>query len=157
MSDRWGRRPQLLVSTGCFVILFSIIIALNATNLEVGPNGTETAKSAAQANAQIAFIFIFGFVFSAGYTPLQAMYPVECLRYESRAKGMGLSTFAVNIALFYNTFVTEIAFTGAGWKYYFLFIFWDIFEWVIIYYYFVETSKRSRFTPLLSSMLDKCI
>lgn len=71
------------------------------------------------------------------------MYPVECLRFESRAKGMGLSTFAINIALFYNTFVTEIAFTGAGWKYYFLFIFWDIFEFVFIYFFFVETSKRT--------------
>ena len=34
-------------------------------------------------------IIIFGFVISAGYTPLQALYPVEVLKYESRAKGMG--------------------------------------------------------------------
>jgi hypothetical protein len=53
------------------------------------------------------------------------------------------SQFWVNIAGFYNTFVTGIAFTGAGWKYYFLFVFWDAFEFVFIYFFFVETKKRT--------------
>ena len=35
------------------------------------------------------------------------------------------------------------AFTGAGWKYYFLFVFWDIFEFVFIYFFFVETKNRT--------------
>jgi len=51
--------------------------------------------------------------------------------------------FWVNIASFYNTFVTGIAFTGAGWKYYFLFVFWDAFEFVFIYFFFVETKNRT--------------
>jgi len=49
----------------------------------------------------------------------------------------------LDIAGFYNTFVTEIAFTGAGWKYYMLFIFWDTLEAVFIYFFFVETKKRT--------------
>ncbi|KAB8260936.1 general substrate transporter [Aspergillus pseudonomiae] len=143
ITDRVGRRPQLLVSTGLIVILFAIVLALNATNVVDGPDGEPIAKSGVTARAQIAMIFIFGFVYSAGWTPNQAMYPVECLRYESRAKGMGMNNFFVNIASFYNTFVTGIAFTGAGWKYYFLFIFWDAFEFIIIWFLFVETSKRT--------------
>ncbi|GMF81285.1 unnamed protein product [Aspergillus oryzae] len=143
ITDRVGRRPQLLLSTGIIVILFAIVLALNATNVVDGPDGEPIAKSGITARAQIAMIFIFGFVYSAGWTPNQAMYPVECLRYESRAKGMGMNNFFVNIASFYNTFVTGIAFSGAGWKYYFLFIFWDAFEFIIIYFLFVETSKRT--------------
>ncbi|KAE8145821.1 general substrate transporter, partial [Aspergillus avenaceus] len=143
ITDRVGRRPQLLVSTGLIVILFVIVLALNATNVVDGPDGNPIAKSGITARAQIAMIFIFGFVYSAGWTPNQAMYPVECLRYESRAKGMGMNNFFVNIASFYNTFVTGIAFSGAGWKYYFLFVFWDTFEFIIIYFLFVETSKRT--------------
>ncbi|UKZ74775.1 hypothetical protein TrVFT333_002445 [Trichoderma virens FT-333] len=127
-TDAWGRRPQLLVSTGIIVSIFCIVTAINATNVYAGPDGTLLAKSSSASKAEIALIFIFGFVISAGYTPLQALYPVEILRYESRAKGMGFYNFWVNIASFYNTFVTGIAFTDAGWKYYFLFIFWDIFE-----------------------------
>jgi MFS family permease len=144
-TDRWGRRRQLMVSTSLVIIFFTLICALNATNLVSDPNDSSQliAKNPKQAEAIIAIIFLFGFVFSAGYTPLQALYPVECLRYESRAKGMGMYNFFVNIASFYNTFVTEIAFTGAGWKYYFLFIFWDAFEVLFIYLLFVETKNRT--------------
>lgn len=91
VTDRVGRRPQLLVSTAIIVVLFAIVTALNATNVVDGPDGEPTAKSGVTARAQIAMIFLFGFVYSAGWTPNQAMYPVECLRYESRAKGMGMN------------------------------------------------------------------
>ena len=40
--------------------------------------------------------FIFGAVFSVGITPLQALYPVEVLSFEMRAKGMAFSSLAVN-------------------------------------------------------------
>jgi MFS family permease len=142
-TDRWGRRRGLLVSTTGIVIIFCIITALNATNTYTAADGTILAKSSASSKTEIAFIFIFGFVYSAGWTPLQALYPVEVLRYESRAKGMGFYNFWVNIAGFYNTFVTGIAFTGAGWKYYFLFIFWDCLEVAVIYFLFVETKNRT--------------
>lgn len=36
-----------------------------------------------------------------------------------------------------------IAFTDAGWKYYFLYIFWDCLELACIYFFFVETSNRT--------------
>lgn len=142
-TDRWGRRFQLLASTALCSCMFVLILALNATNLETDAQGDVIAKNAAQSKALIAIIFIFGFVYSAGYTPLQAMYPVECLRFESRAKGMGLNNLVINVANFYNTFVTGIAFAGIQWRYYFLFIFWDTFEFVIIYYFFVETKNRT--------------
>ena len=142
ITDRIGRRPGLLVSTGSIIVIFVLITALNATNV-VEVDGVLTAKNPTQARAEIAIIFIFGFIFSAGWTPLQALYPVEVLRYESRAKGMGMYNFWVNIAGFYNTFVTGIAFSGAGWRYYFLFIFWDCLEFAFIYFFFVETKGRT--------------
>lgn len=103
ITDRVGRRPQLLLSTGIIVILFAIVLALNATNVVDGPDGEPIAKSGITARAQIAMIFIFGFVYSAGWTPNQAMYPVECLRYESRAKGMGMN----NVRIFYQFIITS--------------------------------------------------
>lgn len=147
-TDKWGRRPQLIVSLCIVIVFFMIITALNATNLATNPDKTPgagrfIAKNSKQAEAIIAMLFLFGIVFSAGFTPLQALYPVECLRYESRAKGMGMYNFFVNIAGFYNTFVTEIAFTGASWRYYFLFIFWDAFEVAFIYFLFVETKGKT--------------
>ncbi|EAT91578.2 hypothetical protein SNOG_00083 [Parastagonospora nodorum SN15] len=140
-TDSWGRRPQLLVSTACLVVIIAIKDAMGQYIYDA--NKTPQIKSNAQARAVIAFVFLFGFVYSTGYTPLQQLYPVECLRYESRAKGMAFYNFWVNIANFYNTFVTGIAFSGAGWKYYFLFIFWDMFEFAFIYFFFVETRRRT--------------
>ncbi|RDW89667.1 putative MFS lactose protein [Coleophoma cylindrospora] len=142
-TDRWGRRPQLLISTSIVVVIFAVILVLNATNVATLADGTIVAKSPAKAKAEIAMIFIFGFVFSLGWTPMQGLYAVEVLRFESRSKGMALYTLFGNIASFYNTFVTGIAFSGAGYNYYYLFIFWDLFEVIFIYFFFVETKNRT--------------
>ncbi|THV46703.1 hypothetical protein BGAL_0366g00100 [Botrytis galanthina] len=133
-TDHWGRRPQLLISTSLISLLFLIILILNALNTTTDPDTHLTvAKSAAASNAEIAMIFLFSFVFAVGWTPMQGLYAVEVLRYESRAKGMAVYTLVGNVAGFYNTFVTGIAFSGAGWRYYYLFIFWDLLEVAFIY------------------------
>jgi MFS family permease len=124
-TDRWGRRPQLLISTSLICVLFLIILILNALNTITITDPatslqTTIAKSAAASRAEIAMIFLFSFVFAVGWTPMQGLYAVEVLRYESRAKGMALYTLVGNVAGFYNTFVTGIAFTEAGWRYYYL-------------------------------------
>ncbi|KAF5875858.1 putative mfs lactose protein [Botrytis fragariae] len=143
-TDHWGRRPQLLISTSLISLLFLIILILNALNTTTDSETHLTvAKSAAASNAEIAMIFLFSFVFAVGWTPMQGLYAVEVLRYESRAKGMAVYTLVGNVAGFYNTFVTGIAFSGAGWRYYYLFIFWDLLEVVFIYFFFVETKGRT--------------
>lgn len=58
-TDKWGRRPQFLVSTGAFVVIFVLITALNATNITI-VDGVQTAKNGSQAKAEISVIFIFG-------------------------------------------------------------------------------------------------
>ncbi|KAF7898873.1 uncharacterized protein EAF01_008086 [Botrytis porri] len=143
-TDHWGRRPQLLISTSLISLLFLIILILNALNTITDPDTHLTvAKSAAASNAEIAMIFLFSFVFAVGWTPMQGLYAVEVLRYESRAKGMAVYTLVGNVAGFYNTFVTGIAFSGAGWRYYYLFVFWDLLEVAFIYFFFVETKGRT--------------
>jgi MFS family permease len=119
-TDRWGRRKQLLISTIIFVAMFSMITALSATNLISNPDPTSkeklVAKSNDQARAIIAIIFLFGFVYGVGYTPLQALYPVEVLSYESRAKGYAslICEVQVNVVSmgFYNLVVNIGEFSG---------------------------------------------
>jgi len=95
------------------------------------------------ANAAIAFIFLFGFVYSLAYTPLQALYPTECLEYNTRAKGMAVYAFAVSCASFVNTYAGPIALGRIQWKYYIVYIAWDLFECVVIYFFAVETKGRT--------------
>ena len=143
LTDRCGRRKQLISATVVIIILFVVIIPLNATNLVRAADGSLHAKNAVQARAIIALICLFAIVFSVGYTPLQLLYPAEVLRYETRAKGMGMLNFFVSIATFYDTFVTGIAFTNIGWRYYFVFIIWNILAIAIIWRFFVETLGRT--------------
>jgi len=94
--DRFGRRPVLLTATSLFVVLWTIITTLTAIY------ANEKNENLAGSRATIAMIYTFGITYSFAYTPLQALYPVECLSYENRAKGMGLLNLLVNIAAFFN-------------------------------------------------------
>lgn len=53
--------------------------------------------SAASSAAMVAMIYLFQVVYSVGWTPLQALYPVEVLSFEMRAKGMAFSGMFVTI------------------------------------------------------------
>ena len=94
-------------------------------------------------NAVLAFIFIFGAVYSFNITPLQSLYPVECFSFEIRAKGMALQSFAVNAAGLMNQFAWPIALKQIEWKTYIIFIAWTAVQGVIAFFVFPETRKRT--------------
>ncbi|PWW76466.1 general substrate transporter [Tuber magnatum] len=135
--DRLGRRVVLLVGTSLFVVWWSIITTLTALYGDEENDNTYGSRSA------IAFIYIFGITYSFSYTPLQALYPVECLSYETRAKGMGMYNLFVNIAVFFNTYAIPTVWERIKWRFYFVYIAWDVFEVVFMYFFFVETKGRT--------------
>jgi MFS family permease len=71
MTDRIGRRPLLLWSILFSAVCFAIITAATKVGVE---NNNKMAS-----NAAITFIYLFGIVFSFGWTPLQSMYIAETL------------------------------------------------------------------------------
>ncbi|KAF9478188.1 general substrate transporter [Pholiota conissans] len=127
--DRFGRRRVLLYST----IVMSIILAI-VTGL------LRTFGSAARANAGITFIYLFMVVFSYGWTPMQALYPAEVLSYEARAKGLAFLNIVSQASTLINTFGLPVALQRLGWKVYLIFLIWDIFEVIVIYFVVVETK-----------------
>ncbi|KIW52288.1 hypothetical protein PV05_07937 [Exophiala xenobiotica] len=94
-------------------------------------------------NAVLAFIFIFGAVYSFNITPLQALYPVECISFEIRAKGMAFQSFFVNAAGLLNQFAWPIAIKEIQWKTYIIFVVWTFIQGVLAYFFFPETRKRT--------------
>ena len=76
LVDRRGRRPLIFYVTLSLSVLWAVIVATTAVFKE----SDEQNKHA--ANASIAIIYIFRIVYSFGYTPMQALWPVECLKFE---------------------------------------------------------------------------
>jgi len=76
MVDKRGRRPLIFYVTLSLSIMWAIIVVTTA----VFKQSDEQNNSA--ANASIAIIYLFRMIYSFGYTPMQALWPVECLKFE---------------------------------------------------------------------------
>jgi sugar porter (SP) family MFS transporter len=134
VMDRFGRRKMLISCCASMALLWAGMLGGTGSYYEHG--NTEAAK------ASIVFVFLIGIVFSAAYTPLQALYPVECLSYEQRAKGMALQNMAGNAASLVNQFAFPIALEDITWKTYFIYLATCTAE--AIYYYFVMVETKGH-------------
>jgi MFS family permease len=133
--DRFGRRPLMLFSMiGCTFIWIGMTIATS----QFAANGESAA-----AKATVAMVFIFGACYSFGLTPLQALYPVEVLSFEMRAKGMAFSSLAVNASGLLGQFAWPVALKDIGWKTYIVFILWDAVQSTVFYFCLPETKNRT--------------
>jgi sugar porter (SP) family MFS transporter len=134
--DKFGRRPLFLFATGGMCLSFVVWTICAA---EFTMHGSSTA-----ANAEIAFIFIFYVFYNCAWSGLLVGYAVEILPYKLRAKGLTLMFLAVDLALFFNSYVNPVALAALHWKYYIVYAVWLGFETFVVWFFFVET----RNTPL---------
>lgn len=90
---------------------------------------------------------------------MQAIYPAEVLPYQTRAKGLAFLNIVVQASSCVNTFGLvfhtcypcrvlkfmhprlPVAFQKIAWKILLIFLFWDAFEFVVIYFFVVETKN----------------
>lgn len=114
--DRFGRRKILISVCATLAAIWALMTACTGVYFRDNETNTEAAGAA------VAFIFLIGIVFSFGYTPLQAMYPVETLSYEQRAKGMAFQNIAGNAAGLVNMFVIPVALKEISWHTYIVFL-----------------------------------
>ena len=122
--------------SACCVVWIGMTAA-TAMFSQSGETNTDAAK------ASIACVFLFGLVYSIGTTPLQALYPVEVLSFEMRAKGMAFSALAVNAGGLLNQFAWPIALEDIGWKTYIVFVVWCAVQATVFYFFMPETKNRT--------------
>ncbi|WYZ45076.1 hypothetical protein EsH8_VIII_000392 [Colletotrichum jinshuiense] len=132
LHDVVGRRKMLIATTSGMTVCLAIVAGCSAGYTEYGNTTASTVS--------IAFIFIFGAVFSAGFTPMQPIYPAEVVSNKMRAKAMGTFKLTAGAAGFLNTFVGPIALSNIGYWFYVFFVAWDSFEIIFMYFFFVETK-----------------
>lgn len=134
--DKFGRRPLFLFATGGMCASFIVWTICAAEFVKTGVP--------AAGSAEIAFIFLYYVFYNCAWSGLLVGYAVEILPYKLRAKGLTLMFLAVDLALFFNSYVNPIALQKLDWKYYIVYDCWLAFEFMIVYFYYIET----RNTPL---------
>ncbi len=139
LVDIVGRRPLLIgANLACCVCWIAVTVT----------SGVQAHKhDKASSAAMISFIYIFQVVYSVGWTPLQALYPVEVLSFEMRAKGMAFSNLFVTIGTMVNQFGFPVALQNIKWKTYIVFIVWCAIQAGIIFLLMPETKNRTVSPP----------
>ncbi|KAJ6481664.1 hypothetical protein C8R45DRAFT_905026 [Mycena sanguinolenta] len=126
--DRVGRRSLWLWGTASCAVTLAMVAGF-------------TAKT--QSPGAIACLLIFSFVQNMTYTPLQGVYPAECLNFSTRSKGLALFGLIESLAAMVNNYAGSIGFRSIGWKYILVWAVWDVVETVVIWFCAVETKGRT--------------
>ncbi|KAG8940400.1 hypothetical protein FRC04_005284 [Tulasnella sp. 424] len=133
--ERVGRRRLFLTSNVGMLLTFSVWTATTAVYQQTG--------SYAAALVSVVFIFVFCIFYDFAYTPILVTYVVEILPFRIRAKGFAVLQFTITLALIFNQYVNPVALARLGWKYYFFYIGWLLFELAFVFFYLWETRGRT--------------
>jgi len=134
LLDKWGRKTSLLFALAGMAITLSVLSGLQSP----GKNMTQN-----ETNASVAIIMLFRFTYALGMTPVEALYAIEMLPHNIRAKAQGLNSLILTAALFASTYASPVALQNLQWKYYFVFIGLDTMWFIIVFLFYPETKGRT--------------
>ncbi|KAG8903892.1 hypothetical protein FRB99_002592 [Tulasnella sp. 403] len=139
LSDRMPRRRVLIFGTAgcCAMLACNAAFSGKWASYGNGPKNLNIGRLGA------ASFFLFQSVYAFTYTPLQSLYPAECLENTVRAKGVAMKIFVVSCTSFINLLCTPIALQNIQWRFILVFVGWDAFETVTWYFFAIETQGRT--------------
>jgi Na+/melibiose symporter-like transporter len=150
LTDTVGRRPMLLVvNLVCALCWVGVTVPASIANItDLDDKSQSDAVTGPVSKAILAWVYLFQIFYSIGWTPLQALYPVEVLSYEIRAKGMAFSSLFTNAAMLVMQFGIPVALKNIAWKTYIVFCIWCVCQSIILYFLVPETKNRTVCIPL---------
>ncbi|KAI5306410.1 hypothetical protein KEM56_001041 [Ascosphaera pollenicola] len=135
--DKVGRRKPLLI--GCIAI--TIVLACEGIVASQNEDGHNKALS----GLGILFIWLVTVIFSASFGPISWTYMSEIMPQQIRACGVAVATSIANwgVATMWAQ-VSPKALGKIGWKYYFVFVAFNLFvSFPTIYFFFLETKGKT--------------
>ena len=135
--DRVGRRKPLLFGTVGITLALICEGVINSQN----PGGQNTHLSI----AGVTFLFLVSIIFSFSFGPISWVYMSEVMPMQIRARGNAFATGIGNwlVATLFAQ-VSPIAMGKIGWKYYFVFVAFNIVvTFPVVFFFFKETTKVS--------------
>ncbi|PKS08620.1 hypothetical protein jhhlp_005007 [Lomentospora prolificans] len=131
LVDRFKRRTFFLTGSGGVLVTF-IMWTIAAKKYLDG--------SLAAGRVVLACIFLFQGFYTFGWTNLVVTYPLEIVTYQMRAKTWAFVLLTIQVASIFGGYVNPIGLEGIGWRFYIYYCVWVAFIFLIVYFFFVETS-----------------
>ncbi|KAH6673430.1 general substrate transporter [Halenospora varia] len=144
--DRVGRRKPLLWGTiGITLALICEAIVNSQITQDAKGNNLPTSKNNSLSIAGVFFLFSVSVIFSLSFGPISWVYMSEVMPMQIRARGNAFATGIGNWLV--STFWAQVSPTALKelhWKFYFLFVAWNlVVTFPIIYFFFKETNQVS--------------
>ncbi|KAJ3044330.1 hypothetical protein HDV00_002650 [Rhizophlyctis rosea] len=134
-ADRFGRRPMVVWGT----IVLSFCMGIVTVGMYFGKNDSNASKSVG-SYVYIIGQYLYQFVYALSWTPQQVLYPVECLASSTRAKGMSIFSLFTYASISASNAVVYDGVPALNWKFYLIFVGWDLIEAAVLYFCMVETK-----------------
>lgn len=136
--DRVGRRKPLLWGT---VGIAVALICEAAINSRIDPANPDHGLSI----GGVFFLFCVTVIFSLSWGPISWVYMSEVMPMQIRARGNAFATGIGNwlVSTFWAQ-VSPMALKDLSWKFYFLFVAWDVLITIpVVFFFFKETKQLS--------------
>ena len=85
-------------------------------------------------------VVLFQGFYTCAWTNLIVTYPLELVTYQMRAKTWAFVLLTIQVASIFGGYVNPVGLENIGWKFYIYYCVWVAFVFVIVYFFFVETS-----------------
>lgn len=136
--ERWGRRKMLMYAAAgqgfCYVMI-TILLGLNAQ--------PDFGAKKQVASASVAFFFLYYVFFGIGFQGVPWLYPTEINSLAMRTKGAAIGTATNWMCNFIVVEITPIGIQSLGWRFYIIWVVFNLAFVPTIYFLYPETAGRT--------------
>ncbi|KAK9311389.1 general substrate transporter [Lipomyces starkeyi] len=132
LIDRFKRRFFFVTGSAGVVVTFIVWTIASQQYIE--------RNSLPAGRVVLACIFIFEAFYTLAWTNLIVTYPLEIVTYQMRAKTWAFVLLTIQVSSIFSGYVNPIGLESIGWKFYIYYCVWVTIEFLIVYFFFVETA-----------------